>query len=76
MYRRYKINEFVVIELTGIWLGQKLHDGQQHLADGQCRRPVVLNNVQANNAVGINVAVIDARAERDLCMKEKPCYKP
>ena len=37
-----------------------------HLGDGERRRPLVLEDVEADAAVAIDVAVVDARGEADL----------
>lgn len=53
------------------WIGwvavcQKRTNGEQHLRDGQCRRPVVLEDVQADHALAVDIAVIYPRSECDL----------
>ena len=50
----------------GIGIGQKRANGKQDLANGQCRTPLILQNIQANTAVRVNVAVIDTCREMDL----------
>ncbi len=68
-------NQLEVQGLTGIWIGEEGADGQQHFADSKRRAPLVLQNVKANLAVAIDVAVIDARPEHNLrhaCMDIRP----
>lgn len=52
--------------LTGVGVCEQRADGQQHLADGERGAPLVLQDVQADAAVAVDVAVVDARLERDL----------
>lgn len=58
-------------KLTRIAIGQQRADRQQHLGNGQRRRPVVLQNVQTDDALAVDVAVVDAGAERDLRRLER-----
>lgn len=46
-------------------------DRQQHLRDGQRGAPLVFQDVQADAAVGVDVAVIDARREVHLGRLER-----
>lgn len=53
------------------WIGwvavcKERTNGEQHLRDGQCRRPVVLEDVQADYALTVDIAVIYPRSECDL----------
>ena len=66
---RYGLDQRV----RGVRLAQQLHDRQQHLADGEGGRPVVLDRVQANHSIRVYVAVVDARAERDLRITPVQC---
>jgi len=52
--------------LTWITVCEQGANWQQDLWYGQRRRPVVLEYVQADDALAVDVAVIDARAERDF----------
>ncbi len=45
---------------------QQRADGQQHLGHGQRRRPVLLEDVEADGTLRVDVAVVDARPERHL----------
>ena len=51
-----------------IWIriSEQRANGQQHLADGQRRTPLVLQNVQTNAARRTNVAMIDARLKHNI----------
>jgi len=51
-----------------VWVGvaQERADGQQDLADGQCRRPLRSQYVQADRSVRIDVGVIDLCSEANL----------
>jgi hypothetical protein len=52
--------------IIGIRVRQKRANTEQYLANGQCRTPLVLENVETNAAIRINVAVVDACGEMDL----------
>lgn len=52
--------------LTWVAVGEQRADGQQDLGHRQRRAPLVLQNVQADAAVAVDVAVVDARTEGDL----------
>lgn len=39
---------------------------EQHFGDGQCGTPVIFEDIQANDALAVNVAVVDARAKGHL----------
>jgi len=52
--------------VTGIAVRQETADGEQHLGDGQSRAPLVFQDVQANHSLGVDVAVINSRAEFDF----------
>ena len=41
-------------------------DAEQHLGDGEGRAPLVLQDVQADNSLGVDVAVVDPGLEGDL----------
>lgn len=58
-------------KLTGVGVGKQRADGQQHLADRERGRPLVLQNVEADLPVAVDVAVVDARLERDLRRLER-----
>ncbi len=45
---------------------QKRTDRQKHFAYSQGRAPVVLENIQAYGALGVDIAVVDACFERDF----------
>lgn len=55
--------------VLGVAVGQKGADGEEDFGDGQRRRPVIFENVQADDALAIDVAVIDSRLE-DYLRKE------
>ena len=50
----------------GVRVSQEGANGKQDLANGQCRTPLVLQNVQANTAVRVDVAVINTCSKMDL----------
>ena len=50
----------------GVAVRQEGADGQQDLGDGQGGAPVVLEDVEADHALAVDVAVVDARAEGHL----------
>lgn len=45
---------------------QKGANGEQNLGNGQSRAPVVLQDIQADDALAVDVAVIDSGAEGNL----------
>jgi hypothetical protein len=51
---------------TRVWVGEQRADRQQHLAHGQRGAPLVLQYVQADLAVAVYVAVVDACPEHHL----------
>ncbi len=52
-------------------IGEERTYGQENFGDRQRRRPVVLQNVEANDAVGVDVAVVNAGPEGDLGRLER-----
>lgn len=56
---------------TWVAVGEQRADGQQHFGDGECRTPVVLQDVQTDHALTVNVAVIDPCAKRYLGEMER-----
>ena len=56
-----------------IWVGvgQQGADGEQNLGDGECWRPLVLEDVQADGSVGVDVWVVDPGGEVDLGWLER-----
>lgn len=52
--------------VSRVAVGQHGADGQQHLGDGQRGAPVLLEDVQADGALAVDVAVVDARLEHHL----------
>jgi len=54
------------VRRTWIGVGEQRADGEEHLGDGQRRAPVVLEDIEADVAVAVDVAVVDASAEHYL----------
>ena len=52
--------------IIGIGIRQQGQNGQQDLGNGQRRGPLVLENVQADDAAGIHIGMIDLRHKGDL----------
>ena len=52
--------------VSGVAVRQQGAHGQQHLGDGQRRTPVLLQDVQADGALAVDVAVVDAGLEHHL----------
>ena len=52
--------------VTGVTVRQQRADGEQDLGDGQGRAPLVLQDVQANHALAVHIAVVDPCPELDL----------
>ena len=51
-----------------IWVGvsQERADGEEHLGDGECGRPLVFEDVEADRSIAVDVHVINFRRERNL----------
>ena len=52
--------------IIGIRIGKKGANTKQHLAYGEGRAPLILEDIKADTPVGVNVAVVDACGEVDL----------
>ena len=52
--------------VTRVTVSQQRADGQKHFGNGQCWAPVVLQDVQADGALAVDVAVVNARAKHHL----------
>eukprot|EP00562_Extubocellulus_spinifer_P029669 CAMPEP_0178713152 /NCGR_PEP_ID=MMETSP0699-20121125/19261_1 /TAXON_ID=265572 /ORGANISM="Extubocellulus spinifer, Strain CCMP396" /LENGTH=185 /DNA_ID=CAMNT_0020361947 /DNA_START=864 /DNA_END=1418 /DNA_ORIENTATION=+ len=52
--------------IVGIGIGEEGADAEQDLGDGEGGGPLVLEDVEADPAVGVDVAVVDAGGEVDL----------
>jgi len=52
--------------IIGIRIRQEGADREKDLANGKCRTPLILENIQADSSVGVNVAVVDPGCKVDL----------
>jgi len=52
--------------VAGVTVCEEGADGKEHLADGQRRWPVVLEDVEANVTLAVDVTVVDPCPERHL----------
>ena len=52
--------------IVGVRVRQERADREQHLADRQRRRPLILEDIEANTTTRVDVRVINPRRERDL----------
>ena len=57
--------------VVGVGIGQERGDGEQDLADGKGRAPLVLEDVQADATVGVDVGVVDFSDELHLGRLER-----
>lgn len=57
--------------VVGVRVGQEAKDREQDIADGQGRRPVVLQNVQADGAMLIDIRVVNSGCELQLWGAER-----
>jgi hypothetical protein len=57
--------------IARIRISQKRADRQEHLGNGQCRAPIVLEHIQANLTLAIDVAVINACAKCNSATNRK-----
>lgn len=51
---------------TGVWVCEQRAHRQQHLADSQGGAPLVFQDIQADLAIAVDVAVVDARPKHHL----------
>mmetsp|Transcript_544 Transcript_544/g.649 ORF Transcript_544/g.649 Transcript_544/m.649 type:complete len:205 (+) Transcript_544:223-837(+) len=49
--------------IVRVRISQEGTDAQQHLADGKCWTPLILENIETNSSIGVDVAVVDAGGE-------------
>jgi len=49
-----------------IRIRQQRQNGQQHLRNGERRRPLAFENIEADDAARIDIRMIDLRRKRDL----------
>ena len=59
------------LSLTRVAVCEEGADGQQHLGDGECWTPVILQDVQTDDSLAVDVTVVDPRTERHLKGGEK-----
>ena len=52
--------------IIGVRVGKKGANTEQHLAYGEGRAPLVLENIKTNTPIGVDVAVVDACGEVHL----------
>mmetsp|Transcript_7489 Transcript_7489/g.27143 ORF Transcript_7489/g.27143 Transcript_7489/m.27143 type:complete len:320 (-) Transcript_7489:12-971(-) len=57
--------------VLGVGVRHERHDGEQHLGDGKGGAPVILEDVQADLALAVHVAVVDPRPEPQLRRLER-----
>ena len=50
--------------IVGVRVSHQRADGQKHLWNGKCRGPLVLQNVEADAAIGVDVTVVNSRRKR------------
>lgn len=56
----------MVVYLTRVTVCEQRADGQQHFGDGERWAPIVLQDVQTDNTLTVDVAVVDSCAKRHL----------
>jgi len=52
--------------IAGVAIGQQGADREENLGDGESRGPLVLEDVETDDALGVDVAVVDASSELDF----------
>ena len=57
--------------IVGVGICEKRTDGEQHLGDGQCWRPLLFQNVQTDGTIGVDVWVVDPGGEIKLSRLER-----
>ena len=58
--------------VTGVTVREEGADGEQNLGDGECRTPVVLQDVKTDGALAVDVAMVNASAEHHLQQEWPP----
>ena len=66
LIRLQKLSNVGNKRIFGVGISQEGANGKQDFADGQCRTPLILQNVQTDTTVRVDVAVINACGEMDL----------
>jgi hypothetical protein len=57
--------------IIGVGVSQEGADTKQDFADGQCRTPLVLENIKADSSVGVDVAMVNACGKVNLRRLER-----
>jgi hypothetical protein len=52
--------------IIGVGVSQEGADTEQDFGNGQCRTPLVLENVQTDTSVGVDVAMVNACGKVNL----------
>ena len=52
--------------IIGVGVGQEGADTEQDFANGQCRTPLVLENIKTDTSVGVDVAMVNACGKVNL----------
>jgi hypothetical protein len=60
------IGDLLIQRIIQIWQGHQGLNRKQHRSDLQRRRPLVLEDVEANSAKLVDVGVVDLGSEKDL----------
>ena len=63
-----------LVDMSNLWdkriiwvgIGQKGTDGEKNLGDGECWRPLILEDIQTDGTIGVDVWVIDSCGEVNL----------
>ena len=63
-----------LVDMSNLWhkgiiwvgIGQQGGDGEQHLGDGECWGPLILEDVQADGSIGVDIWMVDSSGEVDL----------
>jgi len=56
----------LVLGFTWVAVGKQRAHGEKDLGDGESRAPVVFQDIEANDAVAVNITVVDLCAEHHL----------
>ena len=61
-----QMSDFRNQRIIWIRIGQQRADGEEHFGNGERRRPLVTQNIQANTAITVDVWMVDAGGEVNL----------
>ena len=61
-----QVRDFGHERVIGVGIGEERADREEHFGDGEGRRPLILEDVEADGAVAVDVSMVNFRCEGDL----------